>query len=143
MTHNEESNDRTGIVRYFYIHNTKTGEISGKLREEVLIDKTAPGQEWSSSENKAVDKSDDHIPYFHIEANAWRKFLNELTFELYFNDMMKIVVENADDEMKGEGEGAYFGGDNQSHIWDKKFVICPKKCNTSDEIEAGDCVSRW
>ena len=124
----DESDNQLGKVKYFYLIKEDTGEVSGLIKEVVLIDKTAPGEKWDPSANAGAGgpavKPDDEIPYFYIELNAWRKFLSAITFDLFFNDTMKITLGNADDKVVN---GKYYG-DYQSKILGREFVISDKAC---------------
>lgn len=72
-----------GEDSYFYLMNTKTGEISAKMTRNIRIDKTGP-----------VFAEDEGI---RISRSLWNSFANAVTFGMYFNDVMSVSIKGSDD----------------------------------------------
>ena len=102
LTHETESNAKTGVIKYFYVFNETTGEVSDLITEVVLIDTSAPGTSGRPEEKK---------PSFNLNNNVWAEFFNGLTLKLFFNNMVKITVNNKDE------------ADYQSDVWKMHYYI--------------------
>ena len=77
----------------FYVKNTATGAISKAVSEQYKIDKTAPTGEVKLNER-----------------TAFRKFINTITFGLFFKDDVNVKL-TAKDEASGVKSVLYFKSD--------------------------------
>ncbi|MEE3466960.1 MAG: hypothetical protein VZQ83_00815, partial [Eubacterium sp.] len=132
FTQDNESKDGKGIAVYFQVYNEKTGEVSGLIKEVVLIDKTAPDQKWDTSSGSAIYKTEEtEAPYFNIEGRTWYKFLNDLTFGLFFNNTMTISLKNV------TGNDGY-EGDDASRVVQREFAISATSITADSDGHAAD-----
>ena len=88
------ASDETGNGKLiFYVKNTETGIISAAVTENYKIDKTAPTGEVKLNER-----------------TAFQKFINTITFGLFFKDDVNVKL-TAEDDASGVKSVLYFKSD--------------------------------
>ena len=103
----------------FYVKNTATGAISKAVSEQYKIDKTAPTGEVKLNER-----------------TAFRKFINTITFGLFFKDDVNVKL-TAEDEASGVKSVLYFKSD-RILTDDEVRAITDWTDNSDFDIEAKD-----
>ena len=114
------ASDETGNGKLiFYVKNTETGIISAAVTENYKIDKTAPTGEVKLNER-----------------TAFRKFINTITFGLFFKDDVHVKL-TATDEASGVKSVMYFKSDRI--LTDEEVRAITDWTDNSDfDIEAKD-----
>ena len=103
----------------FYVKNTATGVISAAVTENYKIDKTAPTSEVKLNER-----------------TAFQKFINTITFGLFFKDDVNVKL-TAKDEASGVKSVMYFKSDRI--LTDEEVRAITDWTDNSDfDIEAKD-----
>lgn len=103
----------------FYVKNTATGVISAAVTENYKIDKTAPTGEVKLNER-----------------TAFQKFINTITFGLFFKDDVNVKL-TAKDEASGVKSVMYFKSDRI--LTDEEVRVITDWTDNSDfDIEAKD-----
>ena len=103
----------------FYVKNTATGVISAAVTENYKIDKTAPTGEVKLNER-----------------TAFQKFINTITFGLFFKDDVNVKL-TAEDEASGVKSVLYFKSDRI--LTDEEVRAITDWTDNSDfDIEAKD-----
>ena len=116
LTASDETDDGKLI---FYVENTGTGVISAAVTENYKIDKTAPTGEVKLNER-----------------TAFQKFINTITFGLFFNDDVNVKL-TAEDEASGVKSVLYFKSDKV--LTDNEVRAITDWTDNSDfDIEAKD-----
>ena len=112
--------DETGNGKLtFFVKNTETGVISAAVTENYKIDKTAPTGEVKLNER-----------------TAFRKFINTITFGLFFKDDVNVKL-TAEDEASGVKSVLYFKSD-RILTDDEVRAITDWTDNSDFDIEAKD-----
>ena len=114
------ASDETGNGKLiFYVKNTETGIISAAVTENYKIDKTAPTGEVKLNER-----------------TAFQKFINTITFGLFFKDDVHVKL-TATDEASGVKSVMYFKSDRI--LTDEEVRAITDWTDNSDfDIEAKD-----
>ena len=114
------ASDETGNGKLiFYVKNTETGIISAAVTENYKIDKTAPTGEVKLNER-----------------TAFQKFINTITFGLFFKDDVHVKL-TATDEASGVKSVLYFKSDRI--LTDEEVRAITDWTDNSDfDIEAKD-----
>ena len=114
------ASDETGNGKLtFFVKNTETGVISAAVTENYKIDKTAPSGEVKLNER-----------------TAFRKFINTITFGLFFKDDVNVKL-TAKDEASGVKSALYFKSDKV--LTDNEVRAITDWTDNSDfDIEAKD-----
>ena len=114
------ASDETGNGKLiFYVKNTETGVISAAVTENYKIDKTAPTGEVKLNER-----------------TAFQKFINTITFGLFFKDDVHVKL-TATDEASGVKSVMYFKSDRI--LTDEEVRAITDWTDNSDfDIEAKD-----
>ena len=114
------ASDETGNGKLiFYVKNTETGIISAAVTENYKIDKTAPTGEVKLNER-----------------TAFQKFINTITFGLFFKDDVNVKL-TAEDEASGVKSVLYFKSDRI--LTDEEVRAITDWTDNSDfDIEAKD-----
>ena len=114
------ASDETGNGKLtFFVKNTKTGVISAAVTENYKIDKTAPTGEVKLNER-----------------TAFQKFINTITFGLFFKDDVHVKL-TATDEASGVKSVMYFKSDRI--LTDEEVRAITDWTDNSDfDIEAKD-----
>lgn len=114
------ASDETGNGKLtFFVKNTETGVISAAVTENYKIDKTAPTGEVKLNER-----------------TAFRKFINTITFGLFFKDDVNVKL-TAKDEASGVKSVLYFKSDRI--LTDEEVRAITDWTDNSDfDIEAKD-----
>lgn len=114
------ASDETGNGKLtFFVKNTKTGIISAAVTENYKIDKTAPTGEVKLNER-----------------TAFQKFINTITFGLFFKDDVHVKL-TATDEASGVKSVMYFKSDRI--LTDEEVRAITDWTDNSDfDIEAKD-----
>ena len=114
------ASDETGNGKLiFYVKNTETGIISAAVTENYKIDKTAPTGEVKLNER-----------------TAFQKFINTITFGLFFKDDVHVKL-TATDEASGVKSVMYFKSDRI--LKDEEVRAITDWTDNSDfDIEAKD-----
>ena len=114
------ASDETGNGKLiFFVKNTETGVISAAVTENYKIDKTAPTGEIKLNER-----------------TAFRKFINTITFGLFFKDDVNVKL-TAADEASGVKSALYFKSDKV--LTDNEVRAITDWTDNSDfDIEAKD-----
>ena len=114
------ASDETGNGKLiFYVKNTETGVISAAVTENYKIDKTAPTGEVKLNER-----------------TAFQKFINTITFGLFFKDDVHVKL-TATDEASGVKSVMYFKSDRI--LKDEEVRAITDWTDNSDfDIEAKD-----
>ena len=114
------ASDETGNGKLtFFVKNTETGIISAAVTENYKIDKTAPTGEIKLNER-----------------TAFRKFINTITFGLFFKDDVNVKL-TATDEASGVKSALYFKSDKV--LTDNEVRAITDWTDNSDfDIEAKD-----
>lgn len=114
------ASDETGNGKLiFYVKNTETGVISAAVTENYKIDKTAPTGEVKLNER-----------------TAFQKFINTITFGLFFKDDVHVKL-TATDEASGVKSVLYFKSDRI--LTDEEVRAITDWTDNSDfDIEAKD-----
>lgn len=114
------ASDETGNGKLiFYVKNTETGIISAAVTENYKIDKTAPTGEVKLNER-----------------TAFQKFINTITFGLFFKDDVHVKL-TAKDEASGVKSVMYFKSDRI--LTDEEVRAITDWTDNSDfDIEAKD-----
>lgn len=114
------ASDETGNGKLiFYVKNTETGIISAAVTENYKIDKTAPTGEVKLNER-----------------TAFQKFINTITFGLFFKDDVHVKL-TATDEASGVKSVMYFKSDRI--LTDEEVHAITDWTDNSDfDIEAKD-----
>ena len=114
------ASDETGNGKLtFYVKNTETGIISAAVTENYKIDKTAPTGEVKLNER-----------------TAFQKFINTITFGLFFKDDVHVKL-TATDEASGVKSVMYFKSDRI--LTDEEVRTITDWTDNSDfDIEAKD-----
>lgn len=114
------ASDETGNGKLiFYVKNTETGIISAAVTENYKIDKTAPTGEVKLNER-----------------TAFQKFINTITFGLFFKDDVNVKL-TAKDEASGVKSVMYFKSDRI--LTDEEVRAITDWTDNSDfDIEAKD-----
>ena len=103
----------------FFVKNTETGAISAAVTENYKIDKTAPTGEVKLNER-----------------TAFQKFINTITFGLFFKDDVNVKL-TAEDEASGVKSVLYFRSDKV--LTDNEVRAITDWTDNSDfDIEAKD-----
>lgn len=114
------ASDETGNGKLtFYVKNTETGVISAAVTENYKIDKTAPTGEVKLNER-----------------TAFQKFINTITFGLFFKDDVNVKL-TAEDEASGVKSVLYFKSD-RILTDDEVRAITDWTDNSDFDIEAKD-----
>ena len=114
------ASDETGNGKLiFYVKNTETGIISAAVTENYKIDKTAPTGEVKLNER-----------------TAFQKFINTITFGLFFKDDVNVKL-TAEDEASGVKSVLYFKSD-MILTDDEVRAITDWTDNSDFDIEARD-----
>ena len=114
------ASDETGNGKLiFYVKNTETGIISAAVTENYKIDKTAPTGEVKLNER-----------------TAFQKFINTITFGLFFKDDVNVKL-TAKDEASGVKSVLYFKSD-RILADDEVRAITDWTDNSDFDIEAKD-----
>jgi len=103
----------------FFVKNTETGVISAAVTENYKIDKTAPTGEVKLNER-----------------TAFQKFINTITFGLFFKDDVNVKL-TAEDEASGVKSVLYFKSD-RILTDDEVRAITDWTDNSDFDIEAKD-----
>ena len=112
--------DETGNGKLtFFVKNTETGVISAAVTENYKIDKTAPTGEVKLNER-----------------TAFQKFINTITFGLFFKDDVNVKL-TAEDEASGVKSVLYFKSD-RILTDDEVRAITDWTDNSDFDIEAKD-----
>ena len=114
------ASDETGNGKLtFFVKNTETGVISAAVTENYKIDKTAPTGEVKLNER-----------------TAFQKFINTITFGLFFKDDVNVKL-TAEDEASGVKSVMYFKSDRI--LTDEEVRAITDWTDNSDfDIEAKD-----
>lgn len=114
------ASDETGNGKLiFYVKNTETGIISAAVTENYKIDKTAPTGEVKLNER-----------------TAFQKFINKITFGLFFKDDVHVKL-RAEDDASGVKSVLYFKSDKV--LTDNEVRAITDWTDNSDfDIEAKD-----
>lgn len=114
------ASDETGNGKLtFFVKNTETGVISAAVTENYKIDKTAPIGEVKLNER-----------------TAFQKFINTITFGLFFKDDVNVKL-TAEDEASGVKSVLYFKSDRI--LTDEEVRAITDWTDNSDfDIEAKD-----
>ena len=114
------ASDETGNGKLtFFVKNTETGIISAAVTENYKIDKTAPTGEVKLNER-----------------TAFRKFINMITFGLFFKDDVNVKL-TAEDDASGVKSVMYFKSDRI--LTDEEVRAITDWTDNSDfDIEAKD-----
>ena len=114
------ASDETGNGKLiFYVKNTETGIISAAVTENYKIDKTAPTGEVKLNER-----------------TAFQKFINKITFGLFFKDDVNVKL-TAEDDASGVKSVMYFKSDRI--LTDEEVRAITDWTDNSDfDIEAKD-----
>ena len=114
------ASDETGNGKLtFFVKNTETGVISAAVTENYKIDKTAPTGEVKLNER-----------------TAFQKFINTITFGLFFKDDVNVKL-TAEDEASGVKSVLYFKSDRI--LTDEEVRAITDWTDNSDfDIEAKD-----
>lgn len=114
------ASDETGNGKLtFFVKNTGTGVISAAVTENYKIDKTAPTGEVKLNER-----------------TAFQKFINKITFGLFFKDDVNVKL-TAEDDASGVKSVLYFKSDKV--LTDNEVrAITDWKDNSDFDIEAKD-----
>ena len=114
------ASDETGNGKLtFFVKNTETGVISAAVTENYKIDKTAPTGEVKLNER-----------------TAFQKFINTITFGLFFKDDVNVKL-TAKDEASGVKSVLYFKSD-KILTDDEVRAITDWTDNSDFDIEAKD-----
>ena len=114
------ASDETGNGKLtFFVKNTETGVISAAVTESYKIDKTAPTGEVKLNER-----------------TAFQKFINTITFGLFFKDDVNVKL-TAKDEASGVKSVLYFKSD-KILTDDEVRAITDWTDNSNFDIEAKD-----
>ena len=114
------ASDETGNGKLtFFVKNTETGVISAAVTENYKIDKTAPTGEVKLNER-----------------TAFQKFINTITFGLFFKDDVNVKL-TAKDEASGVKSVLYFKSD-RILTDDEVRAITDWTDNSDFDIEAKD-----
>ena len=114
------ASDETGDGKLiFYVENTETGVISAAVTENYKIDKTAPTGEVKLNER-----------------TAFQKFINTITFGLFFGDDVNVKL-TATDDASGVKSVLYFKSD-KILTDDEVRTITDWTDNIDFDIEAKD-----
>lgn len=114
------ASDETGNGKLtFFVKNTETGVISAAVTENYKIDKTAPTGEVKLNER-----------------TAFQKFINTITFGLFFKDDVNVKL-TAEDEASGVKSVLYFKSD-MILTDDEVRAITDWTDNSDFDIEARD-----
>ena len=114
------ASDETGDGKLiFYVENTETGVISAAVTENYKIDKTAPTGEVKLNER-----------------TAFQKFINTITFGLFFGDDVNVKL-TATDDASGVKSVLYFKSD-KILTDDEVRTITDWTDNSDFDIEAKD-----
>ena len=114
------ASDETGNGKLtFFVKNTETGVISAAVTENYKIDKTAPTGEVKLNER-----------------TAFRKFINKITFGLFFKDDVNVKL-TAEDEASGVKSVLYFKSDRILNDEEVR-AITDWTDNSDFDIEAKD-----
>ena len=114
------ASDETGNGKLtFFVKNTGTGVISAAVTENYKIDKTAPTGEVKLNER-----------------TAFRKFINMITFGLFFKDDVNVKL-TAEDDASGVKSVLYFRSDKVLTD-DEVRAITDWTDNSDFDIEARD-----
>ena len=114
------ASDETGNGKLtFFVKNTETGVISAAVTENYKIDKTAPTGEVKLNER-----------------TAFQKFINTITFGLFFKDDVNVKL-TAKDEASGVKSVLYFKSD-RILADDEVRAITDWTDNSDFDIEAKD-----
>ena len=114
------ASDETGNGKLiFYVKNTETGIISAAVTENYKIDKTAPTGEVKFNER-----------------TAFQKFINTITFGLFFKDDVNVKL-TAEDDASGVKSVLYFRSDKVLTD-DEVRAITDWTDNSDFDIEAKD-----
>lgn len=114
------ASDETGNGKLtFFVKNTETGAISAAVTENYKIDKTAPTGEVKLNER-----------------TAFQKFINTITFGLFFKDDVNVKL-TAEDEASGVKSVLYFKSD-MILTDDEVRAITDWTDNSDFDIEAKD-----
>ena len=114
------ASDETGDGKLiFYVENTETGVISAAVTENYKIDKTAPTGEVKLNER-----------------TAFQKFINTITFGLFFKDDVNVKL-TATDDASGVKSVLYFKSD-KILTDDEVRTITDWTDNIDFDIEAKD-----
>ena len=114
------ASDETGNGKLtFFVKNTETGVISAAVTENYKIDKTAPTGEVKLNER-----------------TAFQKFINTITFGLFFKDDVHVKL-TAEDEASGVKSVLYFKSD-MILTDDEVRAITDWTDNSDFDIEAKD-----
>lgn len=114
------ASDETGNGKLtFFVKNTETGVISAAVTENYKIDKTAPTGEVKLNER-----------------TAFQKFINMITFGLFFKDDVNVKL-TAEDEASGVKSVLYFKSD-MILTDDEVRAITDWTDNSDFDIEAKD-----
>ena len=133
--------DMSTVVKYYYVLNKETREISSQMIERIRIDTTNPGWDGKTLGGNTrarkpnipdgatgeVDNDTNH-PYFYIEKNLWKEFLNTVTGKMFFNDIMDVKVRCNYDKQSGP---------NKTYI-----AIIPKEYDTEQALSE-DASVEW
>ena len=112
--------DETGNGKLtFFVKNTETGVISAAVTENYKIDKTAPTGEVKLNER-----------------TAFRKFINTITFGLFFKDDVNVKL-TAEDDASGVKSVLYFKSDRILNDEEVR-AITDWTDNSDFDIEAKD-----
>ena len=114
------ASDETGNGKLtFFVKNTETGAVSAAVTENYKIDKTAPTGEVKLNER-----------------TAFRKFINKITFGLFFKDDVNVKL-TAEDDASGVKSVLYFKSDKV--LTDNEVRAITDWTDNSDfDIEAKD-----
>ena len=114
------ASDETGNGKLtFFVKNTETGVISAAVTENYKIDKTAPTGEIKLNER-----------------TAFQKFINTITFGLFFKDDVNVKL-TAEDEASGVKSVLYFKSDRILNDEEVR-AITDWTDNSDFDIEAKD-----
>lgn len=91
------STEGESVTKEFYIMNAETGEISVKMSETFMLDKSMP----FLSNGQGIT----------VSMNLWTSFLNTITFDMFYNDTKSVSISGSD-FVSGIGDIYYYISSN-------------------------------